>query len=460
VPSEFVAIEGEADATSLEQEVYEAIEAAFGDWTPAEGNLEVWLTKAFSRIGATIFDQASILSAAAFKRFGEAIAGVPPIQAAPATALTQWTMVDTAGYTIPAGTQVAIAATGDQSVGFKTAEDATIAPGGETTTIFIEAVEPGEEGNGLEGTPSLIDALAFVKSITVLAPTSGGVDEEDEDAYLNRLVETLQLLSLSLIIARDFEIDARAVAGIDRAKAIEAYNAAESKEEALAVSVFPVDADGAKLSAGVKEILQERQQAKVPSGVDVHVADPSYTPIIVVAKVSVDTGFDPATVTAAGESVLSAYLSPAEWGKPQSGDLSGSGWTNQTTLYYNELISELDRAAGVGRVITLLVGGGTGKAFTVAAATDVFSSTAHGFSNGDAVVLRSGLVPGAPLATGTVYYVRDAEANAFKLTATVGGAAINITSDGSGSAVKVGIADVSLAGTVALPEPAQIVVTS
>ncbi len=356
--SDFTALlESEADASSLEQRVIEALEAAFGEWTAAEGNLEVWLTKAFSRIGASVFDQAALLSTGAFKQFGEEIVNVPPIQAASATVGSTWTMVDNAGYTIPVGTQVNIASSGDESFGFEVVEEVVVEPGSTTTEageVLLQAVIPGEAANGLTADPVLSDALAYVSAIELAGTTSGGVDEEEEDDYLDRLVEALQLLSLSLIVGADFEKDARAVAGIERAKAIEAYNADEAKEEPLCVSVYPVDANGAKLSSGVKEALQERQQAKVPSGVLVFAADPEYTKVKVTTQVAVLSGFDPEAVIAAVEARLAEYLDPSNWGIPTQGDTStNSGWVNQTTVYRFELVSVVDRVGGVDRVVSL-----------------------------------------------------------------------------------------------------------
>lgn len=70
---------------------------------------------------------------------------------------------------------------------------------------------------------------------------------------------------------------------------------------------------------------------------------------------------------------------------------------------------------------------GTFKVFTAAAATDLITSTAHGFADGDAVEVESegGTVP-AGLSENTKYYVRDSLANTFKLAATSGGAAIDL----------------------------------
>lgn len=355
--SEFATTQGEIDASELEQEAEEQLEAQFEGLKFPEGALLTWLIKIFARFAETVFGQAAALEKGAFKRFGEAIVSVPPIQAAPAAVESVWTMVDNAGYTIPAGTQVEIAATGDERIGFETTEEVVVEPGATKATVPLQAIEPGEEGNELTAAPQLVDALTFVESIALEGTTSGGVNEEEEDAYLNRLVETLQLLSLSLIVGRDFEIDARAIAGIARAKCLEAYNAEAGKEEALSVSVYPVDENGEALSAAVKTELKERQQAKVPSGVDVYVADPEYTELDITASVTVLSGFDAASVLEAVKARLGEYLSPAKWGLPQSGDTaSGSGWENVTHLYYNEVISTIDQVAGVDRVVSLQIG--------------------------------------------------------------------------------------------------------
>jgi hypothetical protein len=65
--------------------------------------------------------------------------------------------------------------------------------------------------------------------------------------------------------------------------------------------------------------------------------------------------------------------------------------------------------------------------------TDTLTSNAHGFANGDIVAFfTTGTLP-APLVKTTWYYVRDAAANTFKVAATAGGAAVNLTSAGAGT---------------------------
>lgn len=75
---------------------------------------------------------------------------------------------------------------------------------------------------------------------------------------------------------------------------------------------------------------------------------------------------------------------------------------------------------------------GEALAFTVVAATDVFTAVGHRYQTGSPVRV-TGLTGSAPLAEETTYWVRDVSGSTFKLAATSGGAAINITSDGSGT---------------------------
>lgn len=74
------------------------------------------------------------------------------------------------------------------------------------------------------------------------------------------------------------------------------------------------------------------------------------------------------------------------------------------------------------------------KAITGVASTDVITSTAHGFSDGQRIVIieitgGAGLTAQSSTVIGVVYFIRDATSSTFKLAATLGGAAINFTTD-------------------------------
>jgi hypothetical protein len=358
--SNFVEILTDNSATSLETEAFERLEAQFEEWAPAEGNLDVWLIKAFARIASIVRGQAAELSTDAFKKFGESIVAVPPILASPAEVGSTWKMIDTAGYAIAAGTKLNIASSGESVVAFEVLSDVVIAPGSDETEegqVVLRALVAGTGGNGLSADPvpnetgaDSTAATSAAESITLTGVTSGGVDEETEDAYLDRLTEELQLLSLSLIVPEDFSKDARSVAGVWRALTLGGYKN-ETAEEPLCLTVFPVDINGAALSTPKKEELLERQQAKIPSGAEVFVHDAKYTKVDVSAEVVCIKGFEPPAVKAAVEGLLASLFSPANWGLPPQGDRLSNGWINSKVVYVNELIAELDRLNGVQRVV-------------------------------------------------------------------------------------------------------------
>lgn len=70
-------------------------------------------------------------------------------------------------------------------------------------------------------------------------------------------------------------------------------------------------------------------------------------------------------------------------------------------------------------------------AFTAEADDDKLTSAGHGYEDGDLVQVRGGALP-TGLEAGRRYRVRDKTTDDFKLAASVGGAAIDLTADGSG----------------------------
>jgi uncharacterized phiE125 gp8 family phage protein len=72
--------------------------------------------------------------------------------------------------------------------------------------------------------------------------------------------------------------------------------------------------------------------------------------------------------------------------------------------------------------------------FTVANATNICTAKGRTFTDGDRIrVMNSGGALPAGLAKETDYYVRDVSGSTFKLAATSGGTAIDITDDGQGT---------------------------
>jgi hypothetical protein len=97
-------------------------------------------------------------------------------------------------------------------------------------------------------------------------------------------------------------------------------------------------------------------------------------------------------------------------------------------------------------------GGTAAYAFTGSASTDVVTAPGSGYTAGQAVVLfpTGGSVMPGGLTAGTVYYIISPSADTFKLSATSGGSAINITADGSGLVQVILVETYAGAGTFSL----------
>lgn len=95
---------------------------------------------------------------------------------------------------------------------------------------------------------------------------------------------------------------------------------------------------------------------------------------------------------------------------------------------------------------------GTAFPFYAANAGDLFSADGHGLANGDQVYLH--VVSGSSLPTGvaagTRYFVVSVSGDTFQLSATSGGSAIAISSDGAGLVQKVSPATFGAQGTITL----------
>ncbi|HEX8693390.1 MAG TPA: hypothetical protein VF746_13280 [Longimicrobium sp.] len=88
-------------------------------------------------------------------------------------------------------------------------------------------------------------------------------------------------------------------------------------------------------------------------------------------------------------------------------------------------------AASAGTFYGMIPLGSTGgyKPFTVTTASDTVNCPSHGFSDGERVVFLGGAPAG--LSEGVIYFVRDSATDSFKVAATSGGVAIDLTGQAS-----------------------------
>jgi len=81
----------------------------------------------------------------------------------------------------------------------------------------------------------------------------------------------------------------------------------------------------------------------------------------------------------------------------------------------------------------IFLGTSVPQATFTAATTDIITSAAHGLQNGDLLQFTTTTTLPAGLALATNYYVRDVTTDTFKVSATPGGTAVDITDTGTGT---------------------------
>lgn len=343
----------------LAAEAFAYLEDAIPGWVGSPGNLEVWLIESLAQMAGELTDVASAVPTSIFRFFGGSLLNLPQREAVPATGSTSWSMVDTQGYTVPAGTLVGIAATGDESVAFEVVDDVVVPVGEQDATgVTIVAAEPGASGNGLSATPDLIDSLDYVVNIALEGPTGGGVELESDDDYLTRLRELLTLLAPRPILPEDFAVLARTVPGVDRATAIDGYKLDTADDDVeRCITVVVADAAGEPVSGTVKAQVDALLEAERELNFLVFVGDPSYTAIDVAFTIKAYPDYDAADVVARVEAAVAEYLSPATFG--QATYMAAPSWLADTKVRYLEVAEVVNRVEGVWYVDALTVEGGT-----------------------------------------------------------------------------------------------------
>jgi len=362
-PSGYILYPIEVDSTELLDEAYQLIKSKSPNWQQNDANLDVWIMQATAAQAADLLSLANNVPESIFQYYGSSIVGIPPNDGASALVGSTWTMSDSLGHTIPAGTQVSIRDSAGVEHGFESTADVVI-PAGSTATaaggITLQSVEVGASLNNLGGAgyaATLIDTLAYVSSVVLTGPTAGGGDPELSSEYSDRLARKLQRLSQRPVLAADYSLAALDVAGVYRSLALDGYNSSnQTYNNERYLGIAAVDSAGVPISAGIKTNLQTYLDGLRETNFVVNVFDPTVSLINVTYNVKCLTGYTTAVVKTNADAQVNNYLSSANWGQdPSVLDSSArlQTWVQTTQLLYNKLIQVLGNTEGVNYVISM-----------------------------------------------------------------------------------------------------------
>lgn len=311
------------------------------DWEPKNGHTALVLMEALALIAAEIdyaANRAPERSAdEVFARLGiERGLGTTP------TASIAFSVSAPTGSAIAAGTRVRLDLGDGSSIDFVTDAPVAVPPGAATVTAAATGTSLTSAANGTPAGTSVevISGALVIDSAVLESAVTAGSDPEDDFAWRSRGVLRFSRLTSTLVAPKHFEAEAEATEGVARARAIDNFDGAAPAAGHTTVAV--IGAAGALLSPAAKEALHADLDMQAQANLIVHVIDATITEVPVTTVVQPLPGYDAATVEANVQAVLDSHLNSDVW-------LWGD------TVRRNELIAQIDRAAGVDYVDELTV---------------------------------------------------------------------------------------------------------
>lgn len=333
------------------------VQVQFPNFNPSPNSLAYRAAAAMANMLATAMDVAAVVPNSIFRTVGSSLHDISPNDAMPGVADTTWTAIDDAGYeTIPAGTMVSI-----DGVLFETTDDIAFPPGTTVVTpVGISALEEGTVGNDL-GAPgaeiTLEEGYEFISSVTLIAATLGGQDDETTEDFTIRLRRTLRIMYPHAVRGSDLELIARTLPQVYRALSLDNYDFATSTPNVEGVATVLLQAfDGEPVPAPIKDLYAS---LIIPDNrrlvnLTLYVEDPTYTPVNVNFSFTPHTGYQGPLVLVEAEAAVADLFDPIKWGLPGSGE--EPLWTNKTVVSQYDIAGALDRVEGLDRVTLIQIG--------------------------------------------------------------------------------------------------------
>lgn len=286
--------------------------------------------------------------------------------AVPAVARAIFTATDDAGYRVDAGDTITLARTGDDRVAFQAVQATEIPPGETSVEVEMRAVVPGAQGNGLTGPGEPDEWPDWLDSVDVPAPTSQGLDAQDETEWLRVVYRLLGMVALRPVLPIDFAtLVMYLIPGMQTARIVvmNTYNATTGTWGNDATETLLVaDQAGQPLPATVKDEIRSMLVLMRELGWDIFVEDFGYEQVDVSYRVTTFHGQNADTVKAICDSAVSQLVSPGGWrlGTTSPGTAAGEEIPppgqgqppGRQTVRRSDIIARLDLCRGVDWVDT------------------------------------------------------------------------------------------------------------
>lgn len=346
-----------------------SMQATFPGYNPVAGDPMYAAATVGASWAAAVAQMCSAGATELWRQYGLQQLGQPYQQGTPAQAIISVTAVDTAGYTLNAGSQLTLTLNGVQ-VGFQTATSLTIPNGQTTGQVTVLSLTSGSQANSAGSPVALVSQTDWVASTTLVTSASNGVDQQDDDQYVAQLAQDTQLLGEATATAPNFATRALNFIPdpstdeeeVGRATAIDGYDPLTSEggyqpsanntgtfNNEREVTACITDLSGNALNTDTMTAVGVYLQQFREAGFIINVVPPSYSTIYVAVTVVPAAGVAASTVQANVQSALLNYLTPTNFGLPPG---ALTGWQNTPTVYLSAVSSVVQNTTGVQAVVS------------------------------------------------------------------------------------------------------------
>lgn len=442
----YIVVPLKRDPVEAEEQFDGVMQAAYPSWSPEGMDFTTEFRSAVSVLYADVAELATRMGEEVFRYYGRGVAALPPTEETLAFGTATFTAQDASGpYVVPEGLEFTGRSPLGEALAFRTIAEAIVPNGATTVSVAIEATLEGADYNGVTGAGEFSEYVDYLTAVVFDAPTSGGEDREGDEPFLDRLGDELEIQSARPIKPWHFEVLARRF-GAHRATAINGLDPiANTTGNAATMTVAMVDEAGQALPGGDMTSIAAQLQEMREVGWSVFAIGPTFRTIGVAYAATSYPDADPATVKIAADAAVADYLNAATYGQREDTGESRE-WLNEPTVRFLEIAERLQRVEGLRFVDSVLIGR-VRNAVTGVASTDLFTATGHGYVAGDPFVFHS-VTGGVGITVGQSYFViaSGLTTDAFRLSATLGGATINFTTD-----LTVGVGVSLQTGNVLMP---------
>lgn len=321
---------------ALAYEAYQAVQPGF---RAPEGSPTVSVLEAVGQLGAELAVGLD-LSAEALTLREAQLRGLDRYAAVAATLSSTWTATGT--QTIDSGSAVTVTDSSGVETQWLVPEAVTFTT---TTTFDLVAANAGVGSNDVSGTAVAVQPkYAWLTSLTVSGPSSGGVDEEAYPDFLDRVGREFIVGSQLIVKADQLAAKVVGLPGVGIALAIRTYNPTGPDPAApghMTVAVADVDRED---YPGIHATIEALPTADCN---EIHAVDFDRHPVKITASVlKHDDWPDPSVVKQQSEDALYAWVQ--SWGQRQQGEAQIA--SVEDTVLLDQVAAILNNQMGVKRV--------------------------------------------------------------------------------------------------------------